>query len=85
MTRQERHDEVVRLAANLGLAAERADNNSWHVRGPDGYRGLLAYNQRSGVWKALGGGLGKVHFGELGELLNLLACTRADPGAGAGA
>ena len=76
MTRQERHDEVVRLAANLGLTAERIDNNSWHVQGPDGcYRGLLVYNQRSGVWKMLGRD-GKAYFGELDELLNLLA--RAD-------
>ena len=77
MTRAERHDQVCRLAAGLGLRADQANTNEWHVRGPDGYRGLLLYNQRSGVWKALGGGLSKAHFGELGGLLNLLACARA--------
>lgn len=76
MTRQERHDEVAKLAGNLGLTVERADNNSWHIRGGDGYRGMLTYNQRSGVWKALGGTLSKAHYGALGGLLNLLACSK---------
>lgn len=72
MTRKERHDEVVSLATHFGLDAKRADSNSWHVWSQDRYHGMLVYNQRSGVWKALGSD-GKAHFGELGELLNLLA------------
>jgi hypothetical protein len=78
MTRQERHDEVVRLSKSLGLSAESIDNNSWHIRGTDGYCGLLVYNQRLRLWKALGGCLDKAHFGELVTLLNLLACTSVD-------
>jgi len=73
-TRKERHEEVSKLAATLGLRAERIDSSSWHVWGTDGYRGLLTYNQRNGLWKALGGRLDKAHFGELLSLLNLLAC-----------
>lgn len=75
MTRKERHDEVVRLVRDIGMLAVRADSNSWHVWSQDRYHGMLVYNQRSGVWKALGSD-GKAHFGELGELLNLLAADQ---------
>jgi hypothetical protein len=90
MTRQERHDEVVRMAGNLGLTVEPAGAlgkiaNDWYISGPDGHRGTLVYNQRSGVWSALGGSLSKRHYGELGGLLNLFACSpsprRQEPGA----
>jgi hypothetical protein len=85
MTRKER-DEVVRLlAASLNLTAEPTGNNSWHVWSTNGYRGLLSYNQRSGVWKVLGGVFDKAHFGELVAMFNLLACTKADPDPNAGA
>jgi len=80
-TRQERHNKVIQMAALLGLTVERSDSSSWHVWGTDGYRGLLTYNQRNGLWKVLDSS-GKAHFGEPWELLSLLA--KDDPGEGTG-
>jgi hypothetical protein len=68
---------VEELAGKLGLQIKRTANNDWAVSGPEGHRGMLSYNQKSGVWKAIGGSLSKAHYGEVGGLLNLFACTKA--------
>lgn len=78
MTREERNAEVVRCAANLGMDSRRIDANAWALLGPDGLRGVLSYNQRSGIWKASGGAVRAAKFGSFGGMLNLLACTRAN-------
>ena len=79
--RLERTREVSELCSKLGLEAQEHSVNFWFVYGSDGFRGGLVFNQRSKVWRAFGGSLSKTHYGVLGGLLNLLACTRALPSA----
>ncbi len=75
MTRKERHQEVVASAERLGLIATADGTNDWTIADSTGHRGLLSYNQRSGVWKSIG--LSRAHFGSLAGLLSLFAAPAA--------
>ena len=76
MTRSERDAEVKRLAGNLGLTARTGHSpRYWFVWHDEDYRGTLDFNEKSERFRVYGGRLSKAHYGELGGLLNLLACS----------
>lgn len=77
MRKQQRDSEVRRLAEIHGLTVQ-AGKDCWYISGAEGYRGLIAYNQKSRSFKAYSDKLTKPSTGSIGGLLNLLACIRGD-------